>query len=119
MITISEFVIVARDPRQSARVYRQLFGDRAVSHAADGTQVIRAEKTTVRILQENHARQYLGALPDDYDGSPRMAAISLQVRDLLQLKETLKQGRILFTEMPDAIIVEPRQAFNATLRFHI
>lgn len=116
---ISEFVIVAQDPAAAAQVYSRLFGEQHIQASADGALVLKAGNATVRIASEDYARRRFGALPDDYNGTPRMAGLSLQVSDVAQVKARLQQGDITFRETPQAIIVEADRAFNLALRFHL
>lgn len=115
---ISEFVIVAQDPAGSALVYSRLFGEERFQATHDGALVLKAGKATVRIASEEYARRRFGALPEDYNGTPRMAGLSFLTANLAQVKASLQHGDIPFREEPDAIIVEPERAFNVALRFH-
>lgn len=115
---ISEFVIVAQDPAGSALVYSRLFGEARFQASHDGALVLNAGKATVRIASEEYARRRFGALPEDYNGTPRMAGLSFLTADLQQVKASLQHGDIPFREQQDAIIVEPDRAFNLALRFH-
>ncbi|MBB3323373.1 VOC family protein [Atlantibacter sp. RC6] len=115
---ISEFVIVAQDPAGSALVYSRLFGEARFQASHDGALVLNAGKATVRIASEEYARRRFGALPEDYNGTPRMAGLSFLTADLQRVKASLQHGDIPFREQPDAIIVEPDRAFNLALRFH-
>ncbi|WP_312979570.1 VOC family protein [Atlantibacter sp.] len=116
---ISEFVIVAQDPAGSALVYSRLFGEERFQASHDGALVLKAGKATVRIASEAYARRRFGALPEDYDGTPRMAGLSFLTGSLAQVKTSLQHGDITFSEEPEAIVVEPDRAFNLALRFHL
>ncbi len=117
---ISEFVIVAQDPQQAAAVYGRLFGVERLESDKDGGVLLRAGAATVRFLTELQAVRRFYTLPDDYQGTPRMAALSLKTTDLAQVKRYLQVGSevIPFYDTPEAIVVPPTSAFNLALRFH-
>lgn len=115
---ISEFVIVAQDPAYAAQVYSHLFGVGRIRACADGAFVLDAATATVRFAAAEHVEQRFGTLPDDYDGSARMAALSFRTQDIKKVKASLLLSKIPFDEQDNVIVVAPGQAFNVALRFH-
>lgn len=113
------FVIVAKNPVRAARVYSQLFGEEQIHASHDGALLLKAGKATVRIASEDYARRRFGSLPEDYNGTPRMAGLSFLVNTQAQVKAGLQSGDITFSEVAGDIIVAPDQAFNLALRFHV
>lgn len=115
---ISEFVIVAQDPAAATRVYSQLFGSERILARDDGAFLLQAGAATVRFASTAWVEQRYGALPEDYQGEPRMVALSLQTDDLAKTKASLLQGDVPFREQADAIVVDAINGFNLALRFH-
>ncbi|MFS2221096.1 VOC family protein [Pantoea sp. B65] len=116
---ISEFVIVAQDPARVVQVYCQLFGSHRILAGLDGAFTLRAGVATVRFAATSYMENRFGGLPADYQGEPRMAALSLQTGELSKTRASLLRGDIPFREQPDAIVVDASRAFNLALRFHL
>lgn len=115
---ISEFVIVAQDPAHAAQVYSHLFGADCILACRDGAFVLKAGEAKVRFASAAYAQTRFGSLPEDYDGSPRMSALSFRSDSLEKVKASLLLGDIPFREAQDAIVVTAEQGFNLALRFH-
>jgi len=115
---ISEFVIVAQDPARAAQVYSHLFGADRILACQDGAFVLKAGEAKVRFASAAYAQTRFGSLPEDYDGSPRMSALSFRSDSLEKVKASLLLGDIPFREAQDAIVVTAEQGFNLALRFH-
>ncbi|QEW32336.1 VOC family protein [Erwinia billingiae] len=115
---ISEFVIVARDPASVASLYSRLFGTNSLRACQEGAFLLTAGVTSVRFATEDYVRSRFHALPDNYDGSARMAALSFQTEDLAKVRAALHQGDLQFSEAEGAIVVLPQQGFDVALRFH-
>lgn len=114
---IREFVIAADRPDEAAEVYLQLFPDATLQEKALGERVLDAGAAQIRFLPTAVARAEFGALPDDYNGSARMIALGLHSRSLEQVKASLLQGDIPFSEDKHGVLVGPAQAFQLALRF--
>lgn len=115
---ISEFVIVAQDPAAVATLYSRLFGTDSLKACREGAFLLVAGVTSVRFATEEYVRHAFHALPDNYDGTPRMAALSFQTEDLAKVKAALTKGDLRFTEAAGAVVVAPQQGFEVALRFH-
>lgn len=114
---IVEFVVVAQDPAASALVYSRLFGAGRLVACQEGAFVLKAGVATVRFAAAEYAVKRFNSLPSDYDGSARMAALSLHTTDLSKVKACLLLGDVPFSETENAVIVAADQAFGAALRF--
>lgn len=111
-LDIDEFVIVADDPAHATEVYRQLFAPLP----GDALEW-RAGVARVRFLRPAQALDDFGALPADYHGAPRMAALGFRVGSLARVEASLRAGALPFTAVAQGIVVAPGFAFNLALRF--
>lgn len=117
VVEIAEFVIAAGHPEDAAAVYRRLF-DSAILTSGSGDELcLQAGKTRVRFVSAESARAEFGALPSDYDGKPRMAALSFKTRSLDQTRQSLLAGNLPFVENDNGIQVPTEAGFNVALRF--
>lgn len=116
---ISEFVIVAQDPALAAQVYSHLFGAARILACPEGAFVLRAGAATVRFASADYAKRRFHSLPEDYDGSARMAALGFKTEDLAKVKAALLLGDVNFIEEEEAIVVEASSGFHLALRFHL
>lgn len=114
---IIEFVVVAQDPAAAALPYSRLFGADKLTACQEGAFVLKAGVATVRFAAAHYVTQRFAGLPLDYDGSSRMAGLSLRTHDLRKVKASLLLGDVPFQEEESAIIVGPEQAFGVALRF--
>nr|WP_310616074.1 VOC family protein [Pantoea cypripedii] len=114
---IIEFVVVAQDPAAAALVYSRLFGAGRLLACQEGAFVLKAGAATVRFAAADYVLQRFDSLPADYDGSARMAALSLQTHDLSKVKASLLLGDVPFSETEHAVIVAAEQALGVALRF--
>lgn len=114
---ISEFVIASGDPAAAAAVYGQLFGTQRVNELADGERQIVAGDAVVRFLSSEQATAEWGPLAADYDGSPRMIALQFDTRSLAQVRESLTQGEIPFSEDQRGVRVSSEFGWQLALRF--
>ena len=91
---IAEFVIAAADPGQTATLYRDLFGEDAVKPTGGGF-AIPADTASVLILTPAEAAlRYAGTAPVQEDGTDRMVALSLRVRDAAATARFLQEGGV-------------------------
>jgi hypothetical protein len=95
-----------------------LFGADCILACQDGAFVLKAGEAKVRFASAAYAQTRFGSLPEDYDGSPRMSALSFRSDSLEKVKASLLLGDIPFREAQDAIVVPAEQGFNLALRFH-
>lgn len=114
---ISGFIIAADNPAAAAEVYAQLFTAAWVKTLNDGSLVLQAGVTRVRFIHSDPARVALGALPDDYNGSPRMVGLEFTSSSLAQVRQSLLAGDIRFSESDNTILVSAEDGFNLTLIF--
>lgn len=114
---IIEFVVVAQDPAAAALPYSRLFGADKLTACQQGAFVLKAGVATVRFAAAHYVTQRFTGLPPDYDGSARMAALTLRSSDLRRVKASLLLGDVPFREEPDAIVVSAEQASGVALRF--
>lgn len=114
---ISEFVIVSDDPAAAAAVYGQLFGEQHVEVLASGERQIGAGDAVVRFLSTEQGTAEFGGLPADYDGTPRMAALGFHTASLQQVRDSLGQGDIPFSEDPRGILIGTASGWQLALRF--
>lgn len=114
---IVEFVVVAQDPAAAAQPYRRLFGTDKLTRDQDGVFVLNAGVAAVRFATEEYVTRRFAGLPADYDGSARMAGLSLRTSDLRQVKASLLPGDVPFREDASAIVVSAAQALGVALRF--
>ena len=114
---IVEFVVVARDPAAATQPYSRLFGADRLTACREGAFALNAGVATVRFATEEYVKERFAGLPADYDGSARMAGLSLRTADLRKVKACLLAGDIPFREQETAIIVRAAQAFGVALRF--
>lgn len=116
---IVEFVVVAQDPAAAAQPYSRLFGADKLTACQEGAFVLKAGVATVRFASAEYVTQRFAGLPIDYDGSARMAGLSLRTTDLRKVKASLLLGDVPFREEASAIIVGAEQAFGVALRFQL
>ncbi|MBK0000944.1 VOC family protein [Erwinia sp. S38] len=114
---IREFVIAADHPGQAAEVYLQLFPSVALQETESGERVIDAGVARIRFVPTEAAKAEFGTLPNDYNGSARMVALSLHSTSLEQVKNSLSQSGIPFHEDRQGVRVDARHAFQLALRF--
>lgn len=114
---IREFVIAAEHPGQAAEVYLQLFPAVTLQETESGERIIDAGVARIRFVQTEAAKAEFGALPDDYNGTARMVALSLHSTSLEQVKNSLSQSGIAFHEDRRGVRVDARHAFQLALRF--
>jgi putative heme iron utilization protein len=81
--------------------------------------VPKAGVATVRFASAQYVTQRFSGLPIDYNGSARMAGLSLRTTDLSKVKASLLLGDVPFREEDAAIIVSAEQAFGVALRFQL
>ncbi|WP_304167537.1 VOC family protein [Lonsdalea britannica] len=117
VVEIAEFVIAAERPEDAAAVYRRLFDSAVLTSGTNGELSLQAGQTRVRFLSAEAARAEFGALPSDYDGQPRMAALSFKTRSLDQTRQSLLAGNLPFVENENGIQVPTEAGFNLALRF--
>lgn len=116
---IVEFVVVAHDPATAAQPYSRLFGADKLTACQEGAFVLKAGIATVRFAAADYVTQRFAGLPIDYDGSARMAGLSLRTNDLSKVKASLLLGDVAFREDDAAIIVAAEQACGVALRFQL
>ncbi len=114
---IVEFVVVAQDPAAAAQPYSRLFGADKLTACQEGAFVLKAGVATVRFAAAEYVAQRFNGLPTDYDGSARMAGLTLRSADLRKVKASLLLGNVPFVAEDAAIIVGAEQAFGVALRF--
>lgn len=114
---IVEFVVVAEDPASAMLPYSRLFGPQRVTACDEGAFVLKAGVATVRFASTGYALQRFAGLPLDYDGSARMAGLSLRSTDLSLVKACLTEGTLPFRENGHALIVDAEHACGVALRF--
>jgi len=114
---IREFVIAADDPAQAVAVYAQLFPDATIQEEANGERRLTAGAATLRVIPTAAAGAEFGPLPQGYNGSARMIALSLHSISLERVKESLTRGEIPFSEDPRGVLVDTGHAFQLALRF--
>lgn len=114
---IVEFVVVAQDPASAALPYSRLFGPERVTACDEGAFVLKAGIATVRFACTDYVIQRFAGLPLDYDGSARMAGLSLRSKSLSDVKAYLTAGDVPFQEDEHAIVVDAEHAFGVALRF--
>ncbi|HAU5563677.1 TPA: VOC family protein [Serratia fonticola] len=114
---IIEFVVVAQDPAAAAQPYSRLFGANALTACQEGAFVLKAGVATIRFAAADYVTQRFAGLPLAYNGSARMAALSLRSTDLRKVKASLLLGDIPFLEEESALIVSAEHAFGVALRF--
>lgn len=114
---LSGFVIVANAPESAAQVYSQLFGpEYALQQTGEG-YYLQGGKTTLRILNPTQLQRDGFALPDDYNGEPRMCALEFTVTSLSRTRACLEKGDVCFSDINNALTVSPVHAGNVALRF--
>ncbi len=114
---IREFVIAADRPDQAAEVYLQLFPSVAPEEKEGGERVINAGAVRLRLINPETAKEEFGNLPEDYNGTARMVALSLHSTSLEQVKKSLSQGGIPFHEDRHRVRVDAQHAFQLALHF--
>lgn len=114
---IVEFVVVAEDPAAAMLPYSRLFGPQRVTACDEGAFVLKAGVATVRFASKGYALQRFAGLPLDYDGSARMAGLSLRSTDLSLVKACLTESTLPFRENGHALIVDAEHACGVALRF--
>lgn len=114
---IVEFVIASHAPSDAVAVYARLFGEDHIQQGADGEQQLVAGAATVRFITTGRAQEEFGALPTDYDGSPRMIALGLRTDDLQQTRASLQAGEIPFSDDARGVVVSAAHGFHLALRF--
>lgn len=117
--TISGFIIAADKPAVAARVYSQLFDTTQFISTQDDSIEFQAGVTRVRFTGSAQARATLGPLPDDYNGTPRMAALEFTTTSLDQVRQSLLAGDIRFSERENTLRVSAEDGFNLALIFSV
>lgn len=114
---IDQFVVIADDPAAAAEVYGQLFSPELLQSQVDGVQ-LQAGVAVVRFISPAQAQQEALALPQGYDGSPRMAALGLKTHSLAAVRDQLQANDVPFSEQERAILVQQIAGLEVALRFH-
>lgn len=114
---IREFIIASADPAQAAEVYQHLFPSADLQNKENGERILNAGAARIRFISTAAAQAEFGSLPEDYDGSARMVALSLHSISLDRVKESLRQGDIPFREDQQGVWVSADQAFQLALHF--
>ncbi|MFS2225852.1 VOC family protein [Pantoea sp. B65] len=114
---IREFVIAADNPAAAAEVYGQLFDAARIVASDNGGLQLQAGETRVRFIASAQAQAELGALPEDYNGTPRMVALGFHSASLDQVRQSLLAGNIRFSEQTQRILVSAADSFNLALVF--
>ncbi|MBP0495532.1 VOC family protein [Roseomonas indoligenes] len=115
---LAEFVIAAADPARAAGLYRELFGDDAVA-ATEGGYAVPADTASVLILSPEAVRQRFGdAAPVQADGTDRMVALGIRVRDLGATARLLSENAIAgLSAREDRVLVPAASAAGLALAF--
>lgn len=104
---VAEFVIAATDPGKTATLYRELFGKDAVTPTTGGF-AIPADSASVLILTPAEvAKRYGNAAPVQPDGTDRMVALGLHVRDLGATARLLQDRNIAGVGVEDSRVLVP------------
>jgi len=117
-LTVTEFVIAAREPARTAALYESMFGP-GLLQPVEGGVAFRAGPATVSILTPAAiALRYADAAPRSADGSDRMVALGFKVRALGATRAVLDRAAIATRALPGGGIVVPYQdAANVALAF--
>ncbi|NMP25571.1 VOC family protein [Rahnella sp. SAP-1] len=117
VIDISQFVIIADHPPSAMQVYARLFQPQYTISGNADDYYLQAGKTRLRIISPRQAKEEFIALPDDYNGQPRMSALEFSVSSLKRVRDCLISGDIHFYATSNMLGIAPQKAFNTTLRF--
>jgi hypothetical protein len=113
---IARVVVATGDPRQTAKLFRDLFGSDAVGER-DGRQVMAAGTAQVEFALPNMVASEFGdAAAEPAGRAEYMAALEIRVRSLAEAAGRLRAVRGVRVE-PHRLLVPAAAAFNTTLMF--
>lgn len=118
VVTVTDFIIAAREPARSAALYASMFGP-GLLQTVDGGVAFRAGAATVSVLSPAAvAARYADAALKSQDGSDRMVALGFKVRALDETRALLGRAGITTRALSQGGIVVPYQdAANVALAF--
>lgn len=99
-VSVREYIIAARDPARTGRIYERLFGPAVVRHEGEGLFFV-ASPATVHILRPEAAEARLGqAIVLGPDGTDRMVALLFSVGDLATTERVLAGNGLAPSPLP-------------------
>lgn len=115
---LTEFVIAARDPAQTASIYERMFGPGLLTRVPGGISFGAGSPVVLILDPATIAARYGGAALTSADGSDRMVGLSFKVSSLDKAKSALGVGEVPFGPFAGGgIIVPSTQAANVALAF--
>ena len=109
-------IVATPNPERTAGLFRELFGDSAVS-ARDGRCVVAAGTARVELVTPRTTAVEFGeAAPEPSGRSEYLAALEFTVGSLAATSQTLKEAAAIVISA-NRVIVPARAAFNTTLLF--
>ena len=113
--TIARVVVATADPRRTAKLFHDLFGD-TVSER-DGRQVVSAGTAQVELTPPDIIKAEFGkAVAEPAGRTEYMAALEIKVRSLSEVGHLLHAISGVRTE-PERLVVPAAAAFNTTIVF--
>src|SRR5262249_54952908 len=113
---VSRVVVATGDPRQTAKLFRDLFGSDAVAER-DGRQVMAAGSALVEVGLPNIVAAEFGEVAAERAGGAEyMAVLGIKVRSLYETAQQLRQVSGVKAE-PGRLVVSAGGAFNTTIVF--
>jgi hypothetical protein len=117
-VAIARVLIAARDPERQAAMFRRIFGEAAVTAAADGRVLLPCGPVTVEVAPHAAVSAELGAAaPDPAGRGDHMALVALRVRDLDATAALLCANAIAAQACPGLLRVPAEPGLNATVDF--
>jgi hypothetical protein len=116
-VAIARVVVATADPQQTARLFRDLFGDKAVA-GRDGRCVIAAGTAQVELALPNAVTAEFGdAAAEPAGRTEYMAALEVRVRSLSEAARQLRRPIPGVRIEPHRLVVPARATFNTTVVF--
>jgi hypothetical protein len=113
---ITRVIVATGDPRQTASLFRALFGPEAVAERATGC-FVRAGSARVELTTPGAVTEEFGEAAADPAGRPEyLAALEFEVSSLGETAARLRRVPDVRVE-PRRIVVPARGAFNTTIAF--
>jgi hypothetical protein len=113
---ISRVVVATADPQQTAVLFRDLFGGKAIAER-NGRHVLTAGTAEVELVPPNMlVAEFAEAAADPAGRAEYMAALGVRVRSLREAAQRLRAVPGVRTE-PQRLVVPAAAAFNTTIVF--
>jgi len=117
-LSVARVLLSVRDPERQAAMFRRMFGEAAVTFAADGRVLLPCGPVTVEVAPHALVAAELGAAaPDPAGRGDHMALVAVRVRDLAATAALLRANGVAAMPHGAALRVAAEPALNAVVDF--